>query len=40
VGRRSRGEAAELAALRGQANVENVLYYAARLWHQPIRNLP
>ena len=28
------GEAAELAALRGQANVENVLYYAARLWHQ------
>jgi hypothetical protein len=28
------GEAAELAALRGQANTENVLYYAARLWHQ------
>jgi len=28
------GEAAELAALRGQANAENVLYYAARLWHQ------
>jgi hypothetical protein len=28
------GEAAELAALRGEANTENVLYYAARLWHQ------
>jgi hypothetical protein len=28
------GEAAELAGLRGQANAENVLYYAARLWHQ------
>jgi hypothetical protein len=28
------GEAAELAALRGRANTENVLYYAARLWHQ------
>ncbi len=29
-----RGEAADLAARRGQANAENVLYYAARLWHQ------
>ena len=29
-----RSEAADLAALRGQANAENVLYYAARLWHQ------
>jgi hypothetical protein len=28
------GEAAALAGLRGQANAENVLYYAARLWHQ------
>lgn len=28
------GEAAELAQLRGQANAENVLYYASRLWHQ------
>ncbi|MBV8717520.1 MAG: hypothetical protein JOZ65_20855 [Chloroflexi bacterium] len=28
------GEAAELVALRGQANTQNVLYYAARLWHQ------
>jgi hypothetical protein len=28
------GEAAALARLRGQANTENVLYYAARLWHQ------
>jgi hypothetical protein len=28
------GEAAELAQLRGRANTENVLYYAARLWHQ------
>ena len=28
------GEAAELAKLRGRANTENVLYYAARLWHQ------
>jgi hypothetical protein len=27
-------EAAQLAELRGQANTENVLYYAARLWHQ------
>jgi hypothetical protein len=27
-------EAAELARLRGKANTENVLYYAARLWHQ------
>jgi hypothetical protein len=25
-------EAAQLAALRGRANTENVLYYAARLW--------
>ncbi len=29
-----RSEAADLAALRGQANAENVLYYVARLWHQ------
>jgi hypothetical protein len=28
------GEAAELVRLRGQANNENVLYYASRLWHQ------
>jgi hypothetical protein len=28
------GEAAALAKLRGRANTENVLYYAARLWHQ------
>jgi hypothetical protein len=28
------GEAAELAQLRGKSNTENVLYYAARLWHQ------
>jgi hypothetical protein len=28
------GEAAALSQLRGQANTENVLYYAARLWHQ------
>jgi len=27
-------EAAELATLRGQSNAQNVLYYAARLWHQ------
>jgi hypothetical protein len=27
-------EAAELARLRGRANTENVLYYAARLWHK------
>jgi hypothetical protein len=27
-------EAAQLAELRGRANTENVLYYAARLWHQ------
>ena len=27
-------EAAALMQLRGQANAENVLYYAARLWHQ------
>jgi hypothetical protein len=27
-------EAAELVELRGRANAENVLYYAARLWHQ------
>jgi hypothetical protein len=27
-------EAAQLAALRGRANTENVLYYAARLWLQ------
>jgi len=27
------GEAAQLASLRGKANTENVLYYAARLWH-------
>jgi hypothetical protein len=27
-------EAASLAQLRGNANAENVLYYAARLWHQ------
>lgn len=27
-------EAAALMQLRGQANTENVLYYAARLWHQ------
>jgi hypothetical protein len=27
-------EAAVLATLRGKTNAENVLYYAARLWHQ------
>jgi hypothetical protein len=27
-------EAAALHAARGQANAENILYYAARLWHQ------
>jgi hypothetical protein len=27
-------EAEELAALRGSANAENILYYAARLWHR------
>jgi hypothetical protein len=27
-------EAAELVALRGSANDENILYYAARLWHR------
>src|SRR5262249_10588575 len=27
------GEAAHLAALRETANADNVLYYAARLWH-------
>jgi hypothetical protein len=30
----SAGEAEELARMRGTANAENVLYYAARLWHQ------
>jgi hypothetical protein len=29
-------EAAQLAELRGRANTENVLYYAARLWHQAL----
>ncbi|HEX2037041.1 MAG TPA: hypothetical protein VHS99_22915 [Chloroflexota bacterium] len=28
------GEIEELRALRGKANAENVLYYAARLWHR------
>src|SRR5262249_29031544 len=28
------GEAALLAELRGKANTDNVLYYAARLWHE------
>src|SRR5207248_7653672 len=27
-------EAAELVALRGSANADNILYYAARLWHR------
>ncbi len=31
---RPTSEAGELAELRGHANAENVLYYAARLWHQ------
>jgi hypothetical protein len=29
-------EAAQLSELRGRANTENVLYYAARLWHQAV----
>jgi hypothetical protein len=28
------GELEELRAMRGEANAENVLYYAARLWHR------
>jgi hypothetical protein len=28
------GELAELRAMRGRANAENILYYAARLWHR------
>jgi hypothetical protein len=28
------GEIEELRAMRGQTNAENVLYYAARLWHR------
>ena len=31
---RDEPEAAELHAARGRANAENILYYAARLWHR------
>ncbi len=34
------GEVEELRAMRGRANAENLLYYAARLWHRYHPDLP